>query len=69
MNNIDFGDLIEKSCLTGCLILSCLYHRLKAYGYENQSFQDKLQKRLEKSDFHNRKVIDLREKSVNKETA
>jgi hypothetical protein len=30
-------------CLTGSLILSCLIHRLQAYGYENLSFQDKVQ--------------------------
>jgi anti-anti-sigma regulatory factor len=35
-------------------------------GYENKSFQDKLQNRLEKSDFHNRMVIDLRKKASKK---
>ena len=30
-------------CLTGSLIQSCCNHRLQAYGYENLSFQDKVQ--------------------------
>jgi hypothetical protein len=30
-------------CLTGSLIQLCCNHRLKAYGYENLSFQDKVQ--------------------------
>ena len=65
MNGL-FCRFIEKSCLSDSLVLLCFNHRLPTCGYENMSFQAKLANRFEKSDFHNRMVIDLRKTTSKK---
>jgi hypothetical protein len=42
MNGLLLYNFVEKSCLTGSLVLLCYSHRFKTCGYENKSFQDKL---------------------------
>ena len=59
-----FCNFIQKYCLSGSLVLLCCNPRLQTWGYENMSFQDKLANGLEKSDIHNRMVIDLRRNKV-----
>lgn len=60
MDGLIFCKIVEKSCITGSLFLLCFNHRLQTCGYDNKSIHDKLQNRLEKSDFLNRVVFDLR---------